>query len=510
MACVLVSCHEKLASVNSHLSLDDYRAILTPAYRLNATQIGEEIRLLSKQDADSMAPDYRTRRHYAHGGGLLWVDRRGVDRRADSLVAYLRRVEDMGFGRRRFRLEQLEQDLRRLRALDFDDRATINRTAARLEYNLTKAYLRYAMGQRFGFMNPKAVFNKLDVHERDSNRVTYRTLFDMKVAHADDAFFQTAFRKIHTDSVMAFLMEGEPRDSLYRVLKARLHTVPHASAEWVRTMVNMERCRWRVADHPWDHRKYVLVNVPSYHLRAVDGDSVLSMRIAFGSLENKTPLMHGELKRMDINPQWIMPRSIIKKSILPRLGSTGYFRQHQYFVRNRRTGKTVDWPDVSRAMMESGDYLVIQRGGEGNALGRIIFRFDNNLSIYLHDTSSRDVFARENRDVSHGCVRVEKPFALASFLLADKDGRLLDRIRYAMSADVSPVGIRREDMTAHMLAVADTLDKRRLIGQVKVEPRVPVFLCYFTLYPDPSGHIEAFPDVYGYDAVVYRYLRNYI
>lgn len=510
VAVVFVSCHERQSNVNSHLSLDDYRAIDSSVYRMDADAVKEELRRLSYQDPDSTTADHRTRSHYLQRGTMLWVDRKGVDSRADSLVNYLKRVEEMGFSARKFKLPELERDIRRIRSLDFEREGDINRTVARLEYNLTKAYLRYAVGQYFGFMNPTAVFNRLDILERDSSRVTYHTLFDMKVKRAGNSFFETAFRQIHQDSLLTFLRAGEPLDSFYYVLEKRLKRADLTAAERTKILVNMERCRWRTADRPQAHRKYVLVNIPSYHLHAFDGDSVLTMRIAFGSLESKTPLMHSEIKRMDINPQWIMPRSIMRKSVLPRLGSYGYFRQHQYFVRNRHTGKTVDWHAVSRTMLESGDYRVVQRGGEGNALGRIVFRFDNNLSIYLHDTSSRDVFAREDRDVSHGCVRVEKPFELAVFMLEDKDGKLIHRINYSMNVDVSPVGIAREDMTEHMVAVADTLKRNLLIGQVKVEPRVPVFICYYTLYPEPNGHIASFADVYGYDAVIYRQLRNFI
>ena len=79
-----------------------------------------------------------------------------------------------------------------------------------------------------------------------------------------------------------------------------------------------------------------------------------------------------------------------------------------------------------------------------------------------------------------------------------------------MAADVSPLGKRRSELTPEMLAVSDTLDRRRLVGTVKVGPAVPIFLYYFTLYPDPDGRIEAFADVYGYDRVIYDILKNYL
>ena len=87
---------------------------------------------------------------------------------------------------------------------------------------------------------------------------------------------------------------------------------------------------------------------------------------------------------------------------------------------------------VTTSMLLGGDYRVIQEGGEGNSLGRIIFRFPNSFSVYLHDTSSKEVFDRYDRGISHGCVRVEQPFNLAKFILGDNDKKLLDNIKTAM------------------------------------------------------------------------------
>lgn len=510
LALCFQSCQEKVHNTNSHLSLDDYRSLDTLLYSLNSRKIRAGIDSLSRLDKDSTTADYRTRSFYINHKTFLWIDRKGVDARADSLANYLECIKEMGFSEKKFRLNQIQEDLRRVRNLDFDDANPINRVMARLEYNLTKAYLRYVTGQQFGFMNPTYAFNHLDIHEKDSLHTTYRILFDIKIRHAGKQFFEMAINKIHKDSVSHFLREVEPENKIYHALKKQLTKEKLTSDERARILVNMERCRWRMPDYPSLHKKYVLVNVPSYHLQAVDGQEVLCMRIAFGSFENKTPLMNSSMKRMDINPQWIMPLSIMKKTIIPHLGNHGYFAEKQYFVRDRKTGKNIDWRYVSESMLLSGKYSVIQRGGEGNALGRIVFRFDNNLSIYLHDTSSRDIFEKEARDVSHGCVRVQKPFDLAVFLLSDKSSKMIDKIGYSMNADVSPLGNKKEEMTPHMLAVSDTLDKARLVGSVTIEPQVPIFICYFTMYPNPDGKMETYRDVYGYDKIVYQRLANYI
>ncbi len=511
MAICFLSCREKNVNTNSHLSLDDYESLDTNLYHLNSRKIREHIDFLAQADKDSMIPDYRTRSYYKKKYPFLWINRKGIDGRADSLIYRLQSLEVIGFSKSKFRLSQIERDLQRLRNLDFDTSdCHVNKVLARLEYNLTKAYLRYVSGQRFGFMNPRSVFNHLDVHEQKENEVIYSTLYDIKVEYADATFYQTALSKIHEESISEFIRAAEPRGILYHSLAKNLQKPGLSSAQRAKILVNMERCRWRMPDYPHLHKKYVLVNIPSLHLRAVDKDDVLTMRIALGSNNNKTPLMISAIKRMDINPQWVIPKSIIRKSILPHIGDHDYFIQHRYFVRSRETGEHIDIDNVSSQMLESNDYFVIQRGGEGNAMGRIVFRFDNNQAIYLHDTSSRDIFKRASRNVSHGCVRVEQPFELGKFMLSNKNEKLIDKIQYSMNADVSPINVKQEEMTEKMKLVADTLNRSRLIGSVNIKPSVPIFILYFTMYPDAEGNMETFRDIYGYDTLIYRQLRNYI
>ena len=128
---------------------------------------------------------------------------------------------------------------------------------------------------------------------------------------------------------------------------------------------------------------------------------------------------------------------------------------------------------------------------EGNALGRIIFRFDNNFSVFLHDTNSKGVFGREDRGVSHGCVRIEKPYDFAVFLLADKNKKLKEKIYYSMTAD-------------------SLANKKLVVSNVKVNPQVPLFITYYTLYPFAGGRIAEYSDVYGFDAVIFDMLRKYL
>ena len=498
----LVACHEKDSIERPLPTSETVSQLAEQSYRLDNSKIRKQLDLLARADRGSLVADSRTRRYYRDGGNLLWIDRFGVDKRADSLLAYLNTVEEMGFSKRVFVVGQIERDLQRIRTLDVDTGIRdVNRVMARLEYNLTKAFLRYTAGQHFGFTNPKQIFNNLDIREQDSVRTTYRGLFDIPVKRPPKDFYSTALRKVYNDSVSIFLRESQPQNALYVRLIKHFKGKNLSEADRVRLLCNIERSRWRQNDYPQNHRKYVLVNVPSYHLDAIEGDSVLTMRMACGTLDTKTPLLNSHIMRMDVNPQWIIPRSIIKKEVIGHAGNPDYFERHRYFILNRSSGRRVDPASVSAGMLLNPDYFVIQEGGEGNSLGRVVFRFNNNFSIFIHDTSSKWAFDRGSRSVSHGCIRVQKPFELAVFLLDKKDKTLIDKINYSMQADLSKPKEGEQKRTR--------VDYRRLVNSVKVNPNVPLFITYYTLYPDVTGKMQTYADVYGYDKVLYQYLRDF-
>lgn len=497
-----VACSEKGDVERPIPSYDGLNAMGKDAFRFEANEIQQHIYRLAKADNDTLVADARTRRYYKDGGNLLWIDRFGVDERADSVLAYLNEVEEMGFSKRVFGVKQIERDLQRLRTLDVDTGVkNVNRVAARLEYNLTKAFLRYTAGQHYGFTNPSQIFNRLDVREKDSVRTTYRVLFDIPIKRSSKDFYTMALRKVYNDSVALFLREAQPQNALYAQLIKYFKGKTLSSADRVRMLCNLERSRWRQNDYPQNHRKYVIVNVPSFHLDAVDGDSVLNMRMACGTLETKTPLLNSCFIRMDVNPQWIIPRSIIKKEVVGHAGNPDYFSKRRYFILHRPSGKRVDPAMVSAGMLLNSEYFVVQEGGEGNSLGRIVFRFNNNFSIFIHDTSSKWAFDRDNRGVSHGCIRVQKPFELAVFLLGNKNKTVIDKIHYSMQADLTKP---KDDE-----APKPKLDPQRLVNSVKVNPHIPLFIAYYTVYPDNKGKMYTYDDIYGYDKVLYGYLRHF-
>ncbi|MBQ6064967.1 MAG: L,D-transpeptidase family protein [Prevotella sp.] len=518
LACLFHSCEDEHVNPYRILSLDSLRELRESSYALNSQTIRSYLRRLSRADADSMIPDYRLREYYANERPFLWIDRNGLDNRADTLLRYLDGVEKMGFSQRKFAVPQIKEDLGRIRKLHLEskgDTLDINLLMARLEYNMTKAYLRYAVGQRYGFSNPTFLLNRIDEKQPSQQTVydttRYQKLFDIAIEHPTSAFYGKALRKITTDSVGEFLHDIQPTDSLYHRLLARVSNDSIGMEERGKLVCNLERCRWRMRDFQEWPDKYVLVNIPAFQLYAHDGDSLLPMRVVCGKFNTKTPLLASKIKRMDINPKWFIPKSIVENEVARHAGNRRWFESHRYFIRHRKTGKRIEPERVSWGMLKSGDYLVAQEGGPGNSLGRIIFRFDNPFSVFLHDTSSPGVFGRDNRGASHGCVRVQKPFDLAVYMLSKKDETTIDKLRYSMTADVSKKGNQYETdpETGEKVVVEDTLNRQRLIGSVDVSPEVPLLITYFTVFPDEKGVLRTYKDVYGYDRVIAHHLRNY-
>jgi murein L,D-transpeptidase YcbB/YkuD len=489
--------------------MEAFSDMKAPAFVFDFHQIIQLVNHTAQKEGAVTEADRRVRDYYAQPDAqLLWVDRAGVDHRADSLLSYLHRVGDIGFSEQAFYVDAIERDMQRLRQLQFGENGDdINHVTARLEYHLTKACLRYAYGYRFGFINPSRIFNRLDEEERKegqpSHVVRYRGLFDVDMDVAPADYHLTVIDKIAHDSIAQYLSAIEPQDKFYRQLKSMLKNDTTAEQRQ-RILSNMERTRWRLHHPIPDAGKRIIVNIPAYHLYAYGDDTLLHMRIVCGAWKTKTPLLTSEVEWMEVNPQWIIPQSILEKDVVRHVGDSAYFARNNYSIYERVTNKQMEIGEVTRSMLLSGKYRVAQKSGDDNSLGRIVFRFKNKFSVFLHYTSSPSVFKRDSRSISHGCVRVERPFELANYVLDQPDEWLLDRIRISM-------GLRAEtDRGRQYLRTHQDEDDHKLIGYVPVKPHVPLYIIYFTLWPDENGALQTWPDIYGYDKVVLQHLKPYL
>ncbi|MFO7853782.1 MAG: L,D-transpeptidase family protein [Paracoccaceae bacterium] len=245
--------------------------------------------------------------------------------------------------------------------------------------------------------------------------------------------------------------------------------------------VNLERRRWGPRDL---EPRHVLANIPDYSMRFVDGERVMhSARVVVGQRRHQTPEFSDEMTHMVVNPTWHVPRSIATEEILPELQEDpGYLaEQNMRLVSDMGVPDDPSSHDFTQYSSGSFPYRVKQRPGPSNALGRVKFMFPNEFSIYMHDTPSKNLFRRDGRAFSHGCVRVENPFEFAYALL---EGQVDD-----------PAS------TFHRY-----LDSRREI-YVNFDRPVPVHIVYRTAWVEPDGQPQFRADVYGRDERVWSALE---
>lgn len=494
----LNSCHDEFANPNKELTLAAFSDLKTGEYKLSSRTIRKNIDRLIKDDGAPFAMDKRAMRYYADRKPFIWINRLGARSNADTLLAAIKKADRHGLSTKMLRASQIEEDIKAIRDLDVvGANNDINMRMARLEYNLTRAYFRYSAWLNYGFVNPDYLYNHYEVSDSDSVSVKYARLSDLRTKRADDAFYECAVSKAFSDSLPHFLASVVPSGALYEQLLARLDDANLSKDELLRTHCNIERCRWKFKDMSDVSRydKYVVVNIPSFSLRAVKGGDVMTMRVACGTMKNKTPLLNSRITKMDVNPQWIVPQSIAKGIA----HSYGYMRKMGMFIYDKKKGKLP--PEASSyGKITGGQQFIIQAGGPKNSLGRIIFRFNNDFSVFLHDTSSPWLFKRSQRDVSHGCVRVERPLDLALFMLGDEDGGYEKKLRYSMTVDLAD-----EDGSPKR-----GIDKSLLVSSVKVNPPVPLFITYYTVYYGAGGRLVDYADVYGYDEVLIGKLTPFI
>jgi murein L,D-transpeptidase YcbB/YkuD len=229
------------------------------------------------------------------------------------------------------------------------------------------------------------------------------------------------------------------------------------------------------------------VNVPEYRLDVREqGRSALQMRVIVGDKAHPTPLFHADMETVVFSPYWHIPDSIALGETAPAVR-----RDAEYLKRNnievlRVSGSKsevidpddVDWDDPGAVKQ----VRLRQRPGAANALGHVKFLFPNRHAVYLHDTPADDLFSRENRALSHGCVRLDQPADLARYVLRNRPEWDEQAIKEAMRS-----GTQQE---------------------VTLDQPLPVFLVYFTAVLGPDGELVLLDDVYGHDGRHAAHLRQ--
>jgi len=235
---------------------------------------------------------------------------------------------------------------------------------------------------------------------------------------------------------------------------------------------NIERARWVFGELEND---FVLVNIAAYRLDLVrQGETVWTTRVQVGQPYRKTPVFKAAMRYLVFNPTWTVPPTVLLQDILPQQRrDVGYLGTRNIDLIDDK-GMAVDPTTVDWSRRNGYPYRFVQRPGPTNALGRVKFMFPNEHSIYLHDTPSRDLFARTSRAFSSGCIRVEHPFDLALRLL----GSGWDQARI------------------------DALVASGRTETVFLDDPIAVMLLYWTAEVDDENRLSFWPDVYARDAEV--------
>lgn len=169
-------------------------------------------------------------------------------------------------------------------------------------------------------------------------------------------------------------------------------------------------------------KRYLLINIPAYDLVLVDDNqTVLHSKVIVGKPYRPTPVIQGEISNLVINPSWRVPRRLLKYDLLPKVRQDGgYINQHNFEAFNYSEELVVksdeEWRDLARGHFP---YRLVQKPGVNNTLGRYKLYFPNQYSVYLHDTQDKALFARSDRALSSGCIRVEKVEQLANWIASN-------------------------------------------------------------------------------------------
>ena len=244
-------------------------------------------------------------------------------------------------------------------------------------------------------------------------------------------------------------------------------------------LVNLERLRWMPITLGLN---YVRINIPAYRLQLIDQGKLLWMsKIVVGKTITPTNIFRNNISQITFNPYWVIPTSIIRKEIVPEAR-----RNANFMVENNMEvlsgSRVVDLNSIDWFSYKGNvPFLIRQKPGLNNSLGKMIFLFPNPFHIYLHDTPVKSLFEENERAFSHGCIRLENSLTLAQYLLKDDPKWPQEKIDAVLASDENV--------------------------EVKLLKKLPVYIVYFTSWVDHKGQLNFRKDLYGLDATLLNAMK---
>ncbi|MBY0554155.1 L,D-transpeptidase family protein [bacterium] len=248
-------------------------------------------------------------------------------------------------------------------------------------------------------------------------------------------------------------------------------------------LINLDRTRW-LPDSLESER--IFVNLAEQNFKFYQNNQiVMDFNTINGRLDRQTPMMIDMIKNVVLNPTWTVPFSIFVKDKLPLIQQDpGVIARLNMKLIDDLTGQETDPYSVDWSQMDATNlhYTLVQLPGPWNALGFIKFPLQNPYAIYLHDTDSRNLFAKSERLFSSGCVRLQQPFELAEKILENPKWTV-DTLK--MATEENP-----------MQATEQTW--------LKTKRNIPVYLFYLTQFLKNDSKIVILNDAYGIDLLMYN------
>jgi L,D-transpeptidase YcbB len=246
--------------------------------------------------------------------------------------------------------------------------------------------------------------------------------------------------------------------------------------------VNMERFRWLPQQ---ETGKYIIINIANFELDLIIGtDTLVSMRVIVGKNYRKTPVFNARMTYIVFSPKWTVPPTILRNDVIPELLKGPAYLEKKNMQLLRPDGTEIAYSDIdwSKISKNRFSFMVRQNPGPENSLGRVKFMFPNSYDVYIHDTPAKGSFAVNDRALSSGCIRAEKPYELALLLLSDMPEWSPFRILTAMQQ----------------------------VNEQKVFLKTPVdvVVIYLTAWSDGNSRVQFRKDVYDRDGMVLKALNK--
>jgi len=347
-----------------------------------------------------------------------------------------------------------------------------NSDKAKFDILLSDAMITFMNNLHYGKLNPVYYTDKIDAGL-------------MLPFRAEDALADA--RKL--GDFMNAVLRVQPKSKQYAAMQDRMrllkgqyqedcYEVPESEVRKI--AINMERLRWAEIDED----AYIQVNIPSYNLKFIQPDTTYEFKVIVGKPTAQTPSLSSEITYFTTYPEWKIPQSIFVKELLPKALKDTAYLDNNHFTIYDKAGNYVKpaKANLRNVKLHPQSYYARQSSGCDNALGNLVFRFQNIYDIYLHDTPEQQLFKKEERAFSHSCIRVENAQHLAELILK-------------FSEDAGKIALLHKAYNAH------------LTRNISLKKRVPIKITYLTCEVK-EGLLITYKDVYNQDKNLEMALYN--